>query len=81
MPKPLPVAIVLADQMRRLALRGRLVILFHELDPDTRGQIQRYIDTLVASARSAGHSLSFPKTRREIELAFDARSDETGCRR
>jgi peptidoglycan/xylan/chitin deacetylase (PgdA/CDA1 family) len=78
--KPDLIARHLREEITRLAKRGRLVILFHELDPDTRGQIKRYIDTLTAAARSAGHKLTFPTTRREIEQSFDARSDEAGCK-
>jgi hypothetical protein len=69
----------LRDQMRQIGARGRIVVLLHELDADTRGNIQRYIDALTSAAREAGNALRFPATRRELEAVFEGRADDRAC--
>ena len=75
------IAAHLKESFSKVGAKSHVVVLFHELDPDTRGQIVRYIDVMVSAATDAGHSLRFPTTRQEVMAFFEARSDEGVCLR
>lgn len=57
-----------------------VVVLFHELDADTRGRIEDYMAVLKQSAGDAGHAVKFAMSKQEIVRAFKRRNDEGVCR-
>lgn len=58
----------LAEEMKRNLNAGKteIVVLFHELDRDTRGNIQHYMEVLEKSVLGAGHKARFPTTRNAV---------------
>ena len=58
----------LTREVRRTISAGKteLIVLFHELDRDTRGNIEHYMEVLTASIREAGHRARFPTTRNDV---------------
>lgn len=46
--------------------QGEAIVLFHELDSDTRGNIEHYMATMQSSLSGAGHRIRFPTTRSDV---------------
>jgi peptidoglycan/xylan/chitin deacetylase (PgdA/CDA1 family) len=46
--------------------KSEVVVLFHELDSDTRGNIEHYMETIAKTFQEAGHEARFPTTRNDV---------------
>ena len=65
----------LSLKIKHFVGKGSVVILFHEIDSDTRGKIETYVKALRQSAEAALGQLEFAKTRKEIADVFAKRKD------
>lgn len=66
----------LRQRIRDLANAGNreVIVLFHELDRDTRGNIEHYMANLRSSLQEAGHGIRFPTTRSDLLPVLQRRS-------
>ena len=62
------ISLWLAQEVARTISAGKteLVVLFHELDRDTRGNIEHYMEVLRDAIRDAGHQDRFPTSRNDV---------------